>query len=273
MFFLVGGVGLGLASESGYLRACVLLLVALLFWLANSRCAFVLFMLFGVAAAYPLSRWIHMSHFDYYLKNGWLVLTSATLIIAPVLIVYACWARRYAKTVNPETVADLTHIVAIDDEVFLVLGLALAVQRSIQFAMWAIIRPFTIGVLFAGGCIALALTAVLGLFLPSVNRFIETNSLYLAIPFAALLYAGALLIFVKVILFGIAYGWDMAGLSMDHEIYVSPGSFVQKTDLYIIEPEQLWQWQVSHTEIHQRPSTLDVITELLERAFERMTTL
>jgi hypothetical protein len=76
----------------------------------------------------------------------------------------------------------------------------------------------------------------------------------------------AALIFVKVVLFGIAYGWDMAGLSMDHAIYVSPGSFVQKTELYTVEPDSKWEVWISHTKIHQREETFAIVTNLLSKA-------
>ena len=43
---------------------------------------------------------------------------AAHALLIPVLTIYAFWARRYAIGINPQSVKQLTHIVAIDDEIF-----------------------------------------------------------------------------------------------------------------------------------------------------------
>jgi len=78
---------------------------------------------------------------------------------------------------------------------------------------------------------------------------------------SAALFA-ALIIYLKIILFGIAYGWDTAGLSVDHAIYVSQGSVASPTDVYTLEPEGTSFW-VSHVKIHNSPKALEHVNQTL----------
>ena len=54
------------------------------------------------------------------------------------------------------------------------------------------------------------------------------------------------MICLKIILFGIAYGYDMAGLSVDHAIYVSQGNVANLTEVYTLEPTEAASIWLSH---------------------------
>ena len=63
------------------------------------------------------------------------------------------------------------------------------------------------------------------------SSYTQTNySGYIIFPLTiAALFAA--LIYLKIAMFGIAYGWDVAGLSVDHAIYVSQGSVASPTEV------------------------------------------
>jgi hypothetical protein len=68
----------------------------------------------------------------------------------------------------------------------------------------------------------------------------------------------------KLLLLGIGYGWDMAGLSLSHAIYISAGSFKQKTETYTLMPKNERKLWVSHIAIHDRDDVCKKVEELLK---------
>ena len=118
------------------------------------------------------------------------------------------------------------------------------------------------------GSIAIIIMDSIGLLFPSVKAFEGRYFPYVGIPLTGSLTIAAALIFTKVVLFGIAYGWDMAGLSMNHSIHVSPGSLAQKTEPYTIEPDASWDVWISHIKIHERTETFAVVASFIGEAIE-----
>jgi hypothetical protein len=57
----------------------------------------------------------------------------------------------------------------------------------------------------------------------------------------------------------------MAGLSVDHAIYVSQGSVANPTEVYTLEPEATSIW-VSHVKIHNSLEALKLVEKTLREA-------
>jgi hypothetical protein len=86
----------------------------------------------------------------------------------------------------------------------------------------------------------LAITGIVGPFwhgAASLHDKLDYLSGYVIFPLTIAALFATLIIYLKIVLFGIAYGWDMAGLSVDHAIYVSQGSVANPTEVYTLEPE------------------------------------
>jgi hypothetical protein len=152
-----------------------------------------------------------------------LPVTTILLLLVAFLLIYSFVSRRKARSVNPREVKELTAIVSIDDEMFLLLGLALFVQRLLQFVMLPV--EWLLKPLIAGRrCALTLLTKLLRLFSQQWRAPVETFDNYFAAALGALAMTGAILLISKLLLFGFAYGWDLAGLSINHAIYVTRGS-------------------------------------------------
>jgi hypothetical protein len=90
---------------------------------------------------------------------------------------------------------------------------------------------------------------------------------YILFPLSIAAIFAALIVYLKTVLFGIAYGWDMAGLSVDHAIYVSQGSTANPTEVYILESEAA-STSVSHVKIHNSPEALKLVEKTLRQALD-----
>jgi hypothetical protein len=263
---LVAGIAFvyGLALHSFITAVLTILLVGGMFYAANSAYAFLLFPLIAVAAGYSLKGLIGGWRYAAEIQEAWLSITAAVLLLGPVLTVYAFWARRYATSVNPNAVKRLIQIVTVDDEVFTLLGLGLFAQRATQFLLWPFKKVFALTTVLTLAAMGLAVVSVVGKIWPAFNRFEELYVSIIAIPCGVFPAIGAILIFARLFLLGIGYGWDMAGLSINHAIYVSPGSFNQPTEVHTLLPEGDKEIWVSHTAIHDRESAQKMVCEMLK---------
>src|SRR5712692_1767939 len=227
MSFAVGlGWNVGLAIFGGpdptYRVAGAIALTLLFFAIATTRWAFIVLVLFALIAAY-LMMWRIAPHLRHPILYGILdVFTGSALLLVPVLTGYAYWSRwRFKSSIHPSAaVSVMVHIVAIDDEIFLLLGLALAIQRLIQLLVAPIYKsvrmlwPNPTMTLLAVG---LGGTTMLAWWISAAREFEETIARYggyIMLAVTAGVLIAATLIFVKLMLFGVAYGWDMAGISV-----------------------------------------------------------
>jgi len=74
----------------------------------------------------------------------------------------------------------------------------------------------------------------------------------------------AALILGKLLLLGIGHGWNIAGLSLSHAIFVSAGSFKQETEIYTLMPKNERKSWVSHIAIRDRDDACKKVEELLK---------
>lgn len=269
------GLGSGLAALAG-----VIALAAILFYVANTRGAFLLlgaFALFVVVmtAAWRYTPWFFENHslmFDRLFfgnMHAYGIFTGGVALLLPALSTYAFWTRwRFKYNLHPFPISRTVHIVSIDDEIFLLLGLALAVQRITQlllgpiYGSFAKVRSAWFAWLVA---IPVATTEIVGRLwhrAASLHDKLAYLSGYIIYPLTIAALFAALIIYLKIFLFGIAYGWDMAGLSVDHAIYVSQGSVANPTEVYTLEPEAASIW-VSHVKIHNSPEALELVAKTL----------
>jgi hypothetical protein len=109
----------------------------------------------------------------------------------------------------------------------------------------------------------MALTIFERLF-PSLKNIHAGYMSYVEAPFVIACLIWAALILGKLLLLGIGHGWDMAGLSLSHAIYISAGSFKQKTEIYTLMPKNERKFWVSHIAIHERDDVCEKVEELLK---------
>jgi pimeloyl-ACP methyl ester carboxylesterase len=270
---IANSIGIGTGSLG--LAAISVALTAVMFWIANTRFAFSLLGVFVLAVVFESVTWSYIDRSDFYrlwlykslLFFPLLTVATAALFLVPTLTIYAIWARKFAGKVNPHSVTRLIQIVAIDDEVFSILGLALMIQRLIQFLLWPVRRLFVPSLAFIVFGMCAVVIKGISLVSNNVNGLLDANvGPYFYIPILFFVAIPALLIYAKVILFGIAYGWDIGGLSLNHSIYVSPGSFQQKTEVYTLEPDPKRRVWISHTSIHQRKEVFELAERLLKES-------
>jgi hypothetical protein len=147
------------------------------------------------------------------------------------------------STLHPSRISRTVHVVSIDDEIFLLLGLALAVQRFAQLLLGPIYGSFervkTAWIVWRIS-MPLAITGIVGPFwhgAASLHDKLDYLSGYVIFPLTIAALFATLIIYLKIVLSGIAYGWDMAALLVDHAIYVSQGSVANPTEVYTLEPE------------------------------------
>src|ERR1035438_7484250 len=146
-----------------------------------------------------------------------------------VLAIHAFWTKQYAKDLNPETVERLVQILTVDDEVFTLLSFGLATQRAIQFILWPLDVFFGLNWIFTFTLWGLMAITIFEWLFPSLKNIHAVYMSYVEAPLVIACVIWAALIFGKLLLLGIGYGWDMAGLSLRHAIYNSAGSFKQET--------------------------------------------
>jgi hypothetical protein len=248
-----------LAWELLSIATCVLL-----FLTARSRFAFLLLPLFPIVAIWLLCNGLVEWSVSQTTHPLWFSLTVSVLILVPVLAIHAFWTQKYAKDLNPKTVERLVQILTVDDEIFTLLGFGLATQRAIQFILWPLDVFFGfnwIFILMSWGLIALTIFERL---FPSLKNIHAGYMSYVERPLVIACLIWAALILVKFLLLGIGYGWDMAGLSLSHAIYISAGSFKQETEIYTLMPKNERKFWVSHIAIHDRDDVWKKVEELLK---------
>jgi hypothetical protein len=281
--FGVSGLGSERALGSG-LEALVgaIALAATLFYVSNTRLAFLLlgvFPPFAVMMAVVTWRydwlWLHdayswmIDHLFFGHMVAYEIFTGGVAILLPALTTYAFWTRwRFKYNLHPSPISRTVHIVSIDDEIFLLLGIALAVQRLSQLLLGPIYGSFAkVRMAWFAWLVAIpvATTGILARHWHGVAFLADkVNYLsgYIIFPLTIAALVAALIIYLKILLFGIAYGWDIAGLSVDHAIYVSQGSVANPTEVYTLEPEDASIW-VSHVKIHNSPEALKWVEKTL----------
>lgn len=269
--------GSGLVALAG-----VIALAAILFYVANTRGAFLLlavFALFAVlmtaASIDPFWFFEHSWMFHGLFRGGIVgygIFTGGVALLLPALSTYAFWTRwRFKYNLHPSPILRTVHIVSIDDEIFLLLGLALAVQRITQLLLGPIYGSFAkVRLAWFVWLLSmpLAIIGIVARFWHGAVRLhdkVDYLSGYIIFPLAIAALFAALIIYLKILLFGIAYGWDMAGLSVDHAIYVSQGSVANPTVVYTLEPEATSIW-VSHVKIHNSLEALKLVEKTLREA-------
>jgi hypothetical protein len=237
---------------------------ALLFLAARSRVAFLLLLLFPIVAIsllrLGLDKWLALRA----PHPLWFSLTVSVLILVPVLVIQAFWTRKYTKDLNPETVERLVQILTVDDEVFTLLGFGLATQRAIQFILWPLDVFFGFNWVFISASTGLIALTFFESRFPWLNNIHAGYMSYVEEPLAIACWVWAALILGKLLLLGIGHGWDMAGLSLNHAIYISAGSFKQETEVYTLMPNPERKLWVSHIAIHDREDVWKKIEELLK---------
>jgi pimeloyl-ACP methyl ester carboxylesterase len=241
------------------IATCVLLFLA-----ARSRFAFLLLPLFPIVAIWLLHNGLVEWSISQTTHPLWFSLTVSVLILVPVLAIYAFWTKKYARDLNPKTVEHLVQILTVDDEIFTLLGFGLATQRAIQFILWPLDVFFGFNwvfVLMSSGLMALTIFERL---FPSLKNIHAGYMSYVEAPLVMACLIWAALILVKFLLLGIGYGWDMAGLSLSHAIYISAGSFKQETEIYTLMPRNERKFWVSHVAIHERDDVCEKVEELLK---------
>jgi hypothetical protein len=268
------GHSLGLTGLVG-----VIALTAILFFVANTRGAF---LLLGIFALFALLITASFVDTDWFFGDSWMfgglffgniaayeIFIGGVALLLPALSSYAFWTRwRFKYNLQPSPISRTVHIVSIDDEIFLLLGLALAVQRLSQLLLGPIYGsfekvkwPWIVWLI----SMPLAVTGILARFWHGaafLHDKLDYVSGYIIFPLAVAAGFAALIIYLKIVLFGIAYGWDMAGLSVDHAIYVSQGSVANPTEVYTLEPEAASIW-ISHVKIHNSEKALELVKKTL----------
>lgn len=259
-------------------------LAAILFYLANTWGAFLLPGLFALFAFFITAASIDSFWF---FQDSWIfhrlffgsivayeIFTGGVALLLPALTTYAFWTRwRFKYNLHPSPISRTIHIVSIDDEILLLLGLALAVQRFTQLLLGPIYGSFarvkTAWIVWLIS-MPLIITEIVGHVwrgAASLHDKLDYLSGYVIFPLTIAALFAALIIYLKIVLFGIAYGWDTAGLSVDHAIYVSQGSVANPTEVYTLEPEAASIW-VSHVKIHNSPEALRCVDKTLREALD-----
>jgi pimeloyl-ACP methyl ester carboxylesterase len=258
-------------------------LAAVLFYLANTRGAFSLLAVFlffaflltvaSVAPSWFFDSWI-FHHVLFGSIAGYVAFTGGIALSLPALTTYAFWTRwRFKYNLHPSPISRTVHVVSIDDEIFLLLGLALVVQRITQLLLGPIYGSFKkVKTQWLVWLVAMpvAITGIAARFWHGaafLHDKLNYLSGYIFLPLTFTALFAALIIYLKIVLFGIAYGWDMAGLSVDHAIYVSQGSVANPTEVYTLEPEAASIW-VSHVKIHNSPEALELVNRTLREALQ-----
>jgi len=236
----------------------------LLFLIARSRFAFLLLPLFPIVAIWFLRNGLVGWSVSQTMHPLWFSLTVSVLMVVPVLAVYAFWTKKYAEDLNPETVERLVQILTVDDEIFTLLGFGLATQRAIQFILWPLDVFFGFNWVFVFMSWGLMALTVFERLFPSLKNIHAGYMSYVEAPLVIACLIWAVLIFGKFLLLGIGYGWDMAGLSLNHAIYISAGSFKQETEIYTLMPKNERRFWVSHIAIHDRDDVCKKVEELLK---------
>lgn len=262
--------------------AGVVALTAILFYVANTWGAFLLLGCFPVFALLATASYINS---EWFFDRSWMfhglflgnmvayeVFMGSTALLLPALGIYALLTRWFFKyNLQPLPISRTVHIVSIDDEIFLLLGMALAVQRLTQLLLAPIYGSFNkalTGWIVWLVAMPLAASGVVAYFWHAAAPFHDKLNNFtgnLLLPFSIAAVLGALIIYFKIVLFGIAYGWDMAGISVDHAIYVSQGSIANATEVYTLEPEGASIW-VSHVKIHNSEKALERVEKTLREA-------
>jgi len=264
--------------------AGVVVLASALFYIANTWGAFLLLgvlPLFAtlVTAAYINDYWFFFA--DSWMFHGlffgnmvaYEIFVGGVALVVPALSTYALWTRwRFKYNLKNASISRIVHIVSIDDEIFLLLGLALAVQRLTQLLLGPIYGSFgkvkTPWIVWLMS-MPLAVTGILARFWHGAGFLhdkLDYVSGYIIIPLAVAAVFAALIIYLKTVLFGIAYGWDMAGLSVDHAIYVSQGGAANPTEVYTLEPGGMASIWVSHVKIHNSEEALTLVDKTLRES-------
>lgn len=236
----------------------------LLFLIARSGFAFLLLPLFPIVTIWLLRHGFVEWSVSQTTHPLWFSLTVSVLILVPVLAIHAFWTKQYAKDLNPETVERLVQILTVDDEVFTLLSFGLATQRAIQFILWPLDVFFGLNWIFILASWGLMAITIFEWLFPSLNNIHAVYMSYVEAPLVIACVIWAALIFGKLLLLGIGYGWDMAGLSLSHAIYISAGSFKQKTEIYTLMPKNERKLWVSHIAIHDRDDVCKKVEELLK---------
>ena len=236
----------------------------LLFLTARSRLAFLLLPLFPIVAIWLLHNGLVEWSVSQTTHPLWFSLTVSVLILVPVLAIYAFWTKKYAKDLNPETVERLVQILTVDDEIFTLLGFGLATQRAIQFILWPLDVFFGFNWVFIFMSWGLMALTIFERLFPSLKNIHAGYMSYVVAPLVIARLIWAALILVKFLLLGIGYGWDMAGLSLSHAIYISAGSFKQETEIYTLMPKNERKLWVSHIAIHDRVDVCERVEKLLK---------
>jgi len=267
------------AGPGAVTLAGAIALAAILFYVANTWGAFLLLGIFALFAFLMTASSIDSFQF---FAHSWAfhhlffgnmvayeIFTGGVAFLLPALSTYAFWTRwRFKYNLHPSPISRTVHIVSIDDEIFLLLGLALAVQRVTQLLLGPMYGSFAkVKSTWLVWLVAMpvAITGVVGRFwhgAASLHDKLNDWSGYVIFPLGVAALIAALIIYLKIILFGIAYGWDTAGLSVDHAIYVSQGSVANPTEVYTLEPEGTSFW-VSHVKIHNSPAALKWVDQTL----------
>jgi hypothetical protein len=270
--------GLGPAAFAG-----VITLAALLFYLANTRGAFLLLGIFALFVTLVTAAYVDSYSF---FEHSWMfralffgnivayeIFMGGVALLLPALTTYAFLTRwRFNYNLQPSPISRTVHVVSIDDEIFLLLGLTLAVQRLTQLLLGPIYGSFDkvkLAWIVWFVSMPLILTEILARFWHGAAFLHDKLGYvgeYIIFPLAGAAVLAALIIYLKIILFGIAYGWDMAGLSVDHAIYVSQGSVANPTEVYTLEPGDAASMWVSHVKIHNSEEALKLVNKTLREA-------
>jgi hypothetical protein len=264
------------------LIAGVIALAAILFYVANSWGAFLLLGVFALFAVLITASFIDSYWF---FAHSWMfhglffgnmvayeIFIGGVALLLPALTTYAFWTRwRFKYNLKPSSILRTVQVVSIDDEIFLLLGLALVVQRLTQLLLGPIYgsfekakSPWLVWLV----AMPVAITGIVARFWHGaafLHDKLNHLSGYVFVPLAIAALLAALIIYLKIVVFGIAYGWDMAGLSVDHAIYVSQGSVANPTEVYTLEPEAASIW-VSHVKIHNSEEALKLVDKTLREA-------
>jgi pimeloyl-ACP methyl ester carboxylesterase len=257
----------------------VIALAAILFCIANTRGAFLLLGVFALFAVLMTAALIDSYSFfaDSWMFHGlffgsmvaYEIFIGGVALLLPALTTYGFWTRwRFKYNLHPYPISRIVHVVSIDDEIFLLLGLSLAVQRLSQLLLGPIFGSFEkVKMAWFVWFISMpvAITGIVAGFwhgAASLHDKLNYLSRFIIFPLTIAALFAAIIIYLRIALFGIAYGWDIAGLSVDHAIYISQGSVANPTEVYTLEPQAASIW-VSHVKIHNSPEALKLVEKTL----------
>jgi len=159
----------------------------------------------------------------------------------------------------------IRHLLKLNDEIMVTLGVAMALQRAVEFplilleqfeesfAKW-ICLPFVII-----GAMTGILKYVVGWNTP--DMWLEKCVGIVAIPFLLPFVIVTVCLIIKLLAFGCAFGWDEAGLTFGQSIYVSPGLPDRYVDLMVLPRSE--DAEIAHMKIHSDPGVIDEIIKLL----------